>query len=224
MTANASTASRLTPAQQNRRSDILVLALAAVALTAGWFVKEAYQYRTTPHTVALDQTDSNAGRATLVLPTAWVATTEPYTSTPEALFAMPVTFQDLGAGSAYKTTLTADLRMLENTPTDTAGTLQLYVDRAVQAHTRDLIGYQLLSEPLTVTVNGAPARVIEYAFVDRPIDAQMRHAPPVVVRGLDYIILKADRVYMITETVDAQLYTTDIERILRNIVDSATLP
>jgi len=222
MTTNVLTASGLTPAQQNRRSDILVIILCLVALIAGWFVKTAYQYRTATHDILLDAADATLGKATVVLPTAWVATTEPISGTQQ--FAMPVTYVDTGAASAYKTSFSADLRILETTPTDPTQTLHDYVDRAVTAHTKDLVGYQLLAEPAETTVNGAPARKIEYAYVTRPIDSQLRNAPPVVVRGIDYLVLKANHVYMITLTADVQAYNADTTRVLQAAIDSLQLP
>lgn len=222
MTTNVLTASGLTPAQQNRRSDILVIALCIVALIAGWFVKTAYQYRTATHDIVLDATDTALGKASVVLPTAWVATTKPIAGTEQAV--MPVTFEDPGAASAYKTSFSADVRVLEATPTDPTRTLQDYVDRAVTAHTKDLVGYQLLAEPVEATVNGAPARKIEYAYVTRPIDAQLRNAPPVVVHGIDYIVLKANHIYMITLAADVQVYNADTAGVLQAAIDSLQLP
>jgi hypothetical protein len=52
----------------------------------------------------------------------------------------------------------------------------------------------------------------------------LRNAPPVVVRAVDYVVLKANHVYMITLAADVQAYNADTTRVLQAAIDSLQLP
>ncbi len=217
MTTNAAAAPRLTPAQQDRRSDLLVIAVVLVALVIGWVVKYSFENRTTSFAIALDLTDAKLGSVTVALPSTWVGASDVPTMT------LPVAFHDPNSGSTYKSALQMDMRVLEDLQPEVEPTLNKYVDRAIEGHTKDLVGYQLLKEPIDTTVAGQPAKLIEYAYVDRPIDAQQRNAIPIVVHAQDYIVLKGNHVYMLTVSSDQHLFDAEAAQ-LRAIVGSIQLP
>jgi hypothetical protein len=100
------------------------------------------------------------------------------------------------------------------------------VDREILVHTNDTLaypGYQLLGQVAAATVDGQPAKVIEYAYAAKPIDVQQRDAPPVVVHAFQYIVIKSNRLYLITLTVDQASYA-DQAGTLNGIIGAIKLP
>ncbi|HWQ12710.1 MAG TPA: hypothetical protein VNL77_07920 [Roseiflexaceae bacterium] len=101
--------------------------------------------------------------------------------------------EDPLAASTFKTTLTVEQRLLD--PSDVPA-LQTLVDRRVEERAT-LTGYHFLDRG-DATVDGAPAAVIEYAYVVQPIDQPGRAALPVVVHAREYIVVAGESTYYIT--------------------------
>jgi hypothetical protein len=101
--------------------------------------------------------------------------------------------EDPRADSAFKTALTVESRDLDP---QSPPTLQTLLDRRVEQRNA-LTGYHFLSNQ-EVTVGGAKAMQLEYAYVVQPIDEPRRASLPVVVRAREYIVVTKDRTYYIT--------------------------
>jgi hypothetical protein len=213
MTANTA---KMTAAEQDRRSSLMVIGLLVVMIIVGWLVRTSFQYRTAEHRAPLDPADAGGPAVTLVLPEAWAPAGEANTSG-------AVQYADVTATSSYKTTIGVVSRDLD----PTAGlTLDGVVDREIAVHTNDTLtypGYQLLGKVGDGTVDGQPAKVIEYAYAAKPIDVQQRDAPPVVVHAREYVVIKGTRLFLITLTAD-QAYYAEQADALAAIVNAIKLP
>lgn len=195
------------PAQRisiNPRSDILVLVCLAVALTAGWFFKSAVQSQT--QTIE----DPLTGLR-LKLPAAWQADQE----VPNVILAA----SDNHSASTFKTKLTIVSRQIDAAAGLDPATI---VDRVVEKHQADLMGYHLLA---IEEVNGRPAdkaRLISYAYVVQPesVDRPFQASLPVVVQAADYLIFEPGRYYILTLAADSQEFESqaqDFELILKSV-------
>ncbi len=132
---------------------------------------------------------------------------------PEALLLV----QDPQADSAFKTTLTVEVRDLDPS---SPPTLQDLVDRRV-AERGALTGYHFLAnEP--AAVGGAKAMRIEYAYTVQPIDQPRRASLPVVVRALEYVALGTASVYYVT--VAAPASEQDVRGLTERIINTVVIP
>lgn len=213
MTANTA---KLTAAEQDRRSSLVVMGLLVLLIIIGWLVRTSFQYRTAEHPVPVDPNEASGAVVTLVLPEAWAMVDGADASG-------AVVYVDATASSSYKTTIGLLTRDLD----PAAGlTLDALVDREIVVHTNDALaypGYQLLGKVGDATVDGQPAKVIEYAYAAKPIDVQQRDAPPVVVHAFEYVVIKTNRLFLITLTVDQASYADQADA-LTGIIDAVKLP
>ncbi len=193
----------------NWRSDVALVLCLAVALTAGWLFKSAVQGQT--QTIE----DPLTGLR-LNVPATWQADQE----VPNVILAAT----DGHSASTFKTRLTVISRQVE-----AGGGLDpdQIVERVVQQHESDLLGYHLLSiDPVSVgNLAANTARVISYAYVVQPesVDRPFQAALPVVVQAADYLIFAADRYYLLTLAADSQDYENQA-RNFQLILNSVDLP
>jgi hypothetical protein len=193
----------------NWRSDAAVVICLAVALAAGWFFKSAVQHQT--QTIE----DPLTGLR-LNLPASWQADQD----VPNVILAA----SDSHSASTFKTRLTVISRQVE-----AGGGLDpdQIVERVVQQHENDLLGYHLLSiDPVLVgAVDANQARMISYAYVVQPesVDRPFQAALPVVVQAADYLIFTADRYYVLTVAADSQDYESQAQNF-ELILKSVNLP
>jgi hypothetical protein len=166
--------------------------------------------------VALDPSGAQPGNVVLAVPETWAP---PTLTTTGSL----VAYSDPGARSAYKTMIDIRARGLDP---DAPVTLDQVVDRQIAQQSKenlDFPGYQLLGDVQDTTVDGQPAKRIDFAYAAKPIDLQARNAPPVVVHAIQYIVIMNNELYVITETVDADLYEEHAGE-LQAIIESIRLP
>ncbi len=190
---------------EDTRADLLVALVVAVALTIGWFYKETALSQVTP------TLDPNS-QFKVSLPAHWLA--HELESVDTFLSA-----ENPRADSVYKTTVVGQSFQLDpESPT----ALDTLVDRLVQQHGDELLGYHLL-DIRTDTVDGAETRIVEYAYVVQPIDQPFRAAVPVVVHAFDYVIYTPTEYWLLTFTADEQLMAKE-QKNLEQIVASVELP
>ncbi len=188
----------------SRRSDILVLACLALALAAGWLFKSSVQGQVQPIEDPLTGLQ-------LKVPATWQADQD----VPNVILAA----SDSHSASTFKTKLTIVSRQID------AGAgldAEAIVNRLVENHEANLLGYHLLAID---TVSGRPAdkaRLISYAYVVQPesVDRPFQASLPVVVQASDYLILEADRYYVLTFAADSLEFESqapDFDLILKSV-------
>ncbi len=193
----------------NWRSNVAVVVCLAVALAAGWFFKSAAQGQT--QTIE----DPLTGLR-LSVPATWQTDQD----VPNVILAT----SDGHSASTFKTRLTVISRQVE-----AGGGLDpdQIVERVVQQHESDLLGYHLLSiDPASVgNLTANTARLISYAYVVQPetVDRPFQAALPVVVQAADYLIFTADRYYVLTLAADSQDYESQVQNF-ELILKSVNLP
>ncbi|MCW1966867.1 MAG: hypothetical protein KIH69_001950 [Anaerolineae bacterium] len=101
--------------------------------------------------------------------------------------------EDLATGSTYKTNLVVQRRDLDPAA---APTIQTLLDRRVEERGK-LTAYHFLGSR-DLTLAGAKAVELNYAFVAQPLDQPRRASLPVVVQTRDIIIVAKDRSYYLT--------------------------
>jgi hypothetical protein len=190
----------------NWRSDVAVVVCLAVALVAGWFFKGAVQSQ------AQTIEDPLTGLR-LNVPATWQADQD----VPNVILAA----SNGQSASTFKTKLTIVSRQVDASATLDADQI---VERVVQQHESDLLGYHLLAiEPVAAgDLAGNKARMISYAYVVQPesVDRPFQASLPVVVQATDYLIFAADRYYVLTLAADSQDYddqAQDFELILKSL-------
>jgi hypothetical protein len=190
----------------NWRSDVAVVVCLAVALVAGWFFKSNVQSQT--QTIE----DPLTGLR-LSVPITWQADQE----VPNVILAA----SNGQSASTFKAKLTIVSRQV-----DASGGLDAdqIVERVVQQHETDLLGYHLLAiEPVSAgNLAANKTQMISYAYVVQPesVDRPFQASLPVVVQAADYLIFAADRYYILTLAADSQDYDSqapDFELILKSI-------
>lgn len=126
--------------------------------------------------------------------------------------------EDPQAPAAWKTTLSVERRDLDPA---SPPTLQTLLDRRVEERSL-LTGYHFLDES-EVTVAGARAIRLDYAYVVQPIDEPRRASLPVVVVARDYIIVTSDRSYYLTLAAP-EAALAEAEPQFERIIQSVQLP
>lgn len=169
------------------RADVLVAVVIAAAFLAAQFYQRSLSSQTTPFV------DSHSG-FTLDIPDHWTVNTDSVTDT-------FVSAYNSRADSIYKSTITGQSFALDP---DSPVALDDLVDRLVQRHQIDLLGYHLL-EIQTTAVAGADARLIQYAYVTRPIDDPFSSSPPVIVIAADTLIYTSTEYWLLTTTADEKI-------------------
>ena len=164
------------------RKDVGVALIVALCLVAGFLLFRSVDTRS----ILFKATDTPFS---ISYPAGWVAS--------ESLLEQPMMkMEDPTSASAYKSTLTVDMRELD---TSAPPTLQTLLDQRVEQR-GTLIGYHFLANKET-TVGGERAMQYDYAYVAQPIDQPRRASVPVVVIAREYIVVTKDRAYYISLTV-----------------------
>jgi hypothetical protein len=175
-----------------------------VALVAGWFFKGAVQSQT-------QVIEDPLTGLRLSVPATWQADQD----VPNVILAA----SNGHSASTFKTKLTVISRQV-----DTSAGLdpEQIVERVVQQHQNELLGYHLLAIEPVDNVAGSQARMISYAYVVQPesVDRPFQASLPVVVESADYLVFTADRYYVLTLAADSQDYEAqaqDFELILKSL-------
>jgi len=191
----------------NWRSDVAVVVCLAVALVAGWFFKGAVQGQR--QTIE----DPLTGLR-LSVPATWQADQD----VPNVILAA----SDGHSASTFKTKLTVVSRQIDASAGLDAGQI---VERVVQQHESELLGYHLLAIEPASDVAASPAQKISYAYVVQPesVDRPFQASLPVVVEAADYLVFTADRYYILTLAGDSQDFESQAQ-VFEQILKSVSLP
>lgn len=191
------------------RADVLVAVVVAAALAGAFFYKQSLSAQITR------VSDPHSGFA-LSIPGHW--------TTKDAGELSADTFVEAfnsRADSVYKSTVIAQSFLIDP---DNPVAIATIVDRIIQRHGDELLGYQLLDiQPIAIA--GAEAQQIDYAYVARPIDDPFMASPPVVVLATGYVIFDRflTQYWIVTLTADEKI--ADKERAdFDSILKSITLP
>ena len=169
------------------RADVLVAVVIALAFLAAGLYQRSLAGQTTAFR------DSHSG-FTLNIPDHWTVNTDTATDTFLSAY-------NSRADSIYKSTVTGQSFALDP---DSPVTPDELVDRLVQRHQIDWLGYHLLDIQKT-TVAGADARLIQYAYVTRPIDDPFSSSPPVIVIATDTLIFTRTQYWLLTTAADEKI-------------------
>jgi hypothetical protein len=189
------------------RADVLVAVVVAAALVGAFFYKQSLSAQTTR------VSDPHSGFA-LSIPGHW--------ATKDAGELSADTFVEAfnpRADSVYKSTVIGQSFLIDS---DNPVAIATIVDRIIQRHGDELLGYQLL-DILSTTVAGAEAQQIDYAYVARPIDDPFMASPPVIVLATDYVVYAPTEYWIVTLTVDEQIASKE-QADFGAIVKSIMLP
>ena len=186
------------------RSDVAVLLCLALALVAGWFFKNSVQGQT-------QLIEDPLTGLRLQVPVTWQADQD----VPNVILAA----SNNQSASTFKTKLTVITRQV-----DTASALapDQIVERLVQQHEEELLGYHLLAIEPALGRSADQAQLISYAYVVKPesVDRPFQASLPVVVQAADYVFFTADRYYVLTLAADSLEYdgqAADFARILASL-------
>lgn len=182
-----------------KRLDLPVSVALAVMLTAGWALLGSVEARTI--TFADPQ-----GTLRLNYPSGWLAV-------PGSPNLLEVADPLSGAGIPISLTLTRQERPADRT-------LERIVSEGIPARSQQLVMYRVLGQrPLRVA--GRDAVAVEYAFVTEPHEAVLAaERLPVVVRGIEVVILTNGAVYRVDLRSAAGTFDRArafLERTLREI-------
>ncbi len=188
----------------NWRSDVAVVVCLAVALVAGWLYKGAVQSQT-------ERIEDALTGLRLNVPAGWQVDQQ----VPNVILAA----SDGNSASTFKTKLTVVSRQIDASAALDADKI---IERVVQKHEQDLLGYHLLGIDPVNTLPADKARVISYAYVVQPesVDRPFQASLPVVVQSADYLYFAADRYFIITLAADSQEFdrhSQDFELILKSV-------
>ncbi len=191
----------------NWRSDVAVVVCLAAALVAGWFFKGAVQGQR--QTIE----DPLTGLR-LSVPATWQADQD----VPNVILAA----SDGHSASTFKTKLTVVSRQIDASAGLNADQI---VERVVQQHEGELLGYHLLAIEPVSEVAANPAQMISYAYVVQPesVDRPFQASLPVVVQAADYLVFTADRYYILTFAGDSQDFDGQTQ-VFEQILKSVSLP
>ena len=163
------------------RKDVGVGIIVALCLVAGLLLSRSVDTRS----ITFKAPDAPFS---IAYPLGWMAG--------ESLLDQPLLkMEDPTSVSAYKSTLTIDMRELDATAPPT---LQTLLDQRVEQRGK-LTGYHFLGNKET-TVSGEKAMQYDYAFVAQPIDQPRSASVPVVVIAREYIVVTKDRAYYVSLT------------------------
>ena len=164
---------------RHTRKDVGVAIVVAVALLMGWLMREYVETRA--------EWFIERGTAfRIAYPVTW---SESISLQSDALLKI----EDAEANSTFKTSLTIQRRDLDMAAPPTIQTL---LDRRVEERGK-LTAYHFLGNH-DLTLAGAKAVELNYAYVAQPIDQPRRASLPVVVQVRDIIIVGKDRSYYLT--------------------------
>jgi hypothetical protein len=188
------------------RADVLVAVVIVAALIGG------YVYRQSLYTATTRVTDSFSGFS-ISIPSHWSVN---QANADDDTF---ISASNPQADSLYKSSVSGKSFAID---TESPATIDEIVDRLIQQHGDELLGFHLLDDQST-TVAGGPSRAVRYAYVTRPIDDPFSDAPPVVVIATDYVIYTSSEYWIITLTADEKI-ADDEQKDFDNIISSISLP
>jgi hypothetical protein len=188
------------------RADVLVAIVILAALIGG------YVYRQSLYTATTRVTDSFSGFS-ISIPSQWSVN---QANVDDDTF---ISASNPQAASLYKSSVSGKSFAID---TESPATIDDIVDRLIQQHGDELLGFHLLDDQPT-TIDGVSSRAVRYAYVTRPIDDPFSDAPPVVVIATDYIIYTSSEYWIITVTVDEKI-ADDEQTDFEHIIGSITLP
>lgn len=187
------------------RADVLVMVVIAAALVG------AYAYRLSLFSQTRRVADPSSGFS-VSIPSYWKVDDE----LPPDTF---ISAYDTRADSVYKSAITAQSFAIDP---ENPAQLDDIVTRRIERQGEELLGHHLLDlQPITIA--GAEARAIQYAYVARPIDEPFMASPPVVVMATDYVIYTGDEYWILTLTADEKILEKEA-RDFDNIIRSIALP
>jgi len=199
---NKQAESRLFPWETRLRYDAFVIGLFALALIAGWGLKSWAEGRTTAFTT-LDATLS------LRYPASWASQVKKGTL---------LSVRDLQSEGTFKSTFAAEAMELDPAAIKPVQDLvELFTEEKGQA----VSAYRIL-ETSDTQVDGQDAVRISYAYVDEPVESPFQTALPVVVQGVDVLVIHGSKLYAFTFSAPATTFSQQAE-IMESILDSVDL-
>jgi len=193
---------RLIPWERRLRYDALVIGLFAVALIAGWGLKSWAEARVTAFT-ALD------ANLSLSYPDSWTRQTEKGTL---------LSIRDLRSEGTFKATFSVEVRELDPTAIKP---VQDLADLLAEEKEQELSAYRVLAMSDT-EVDGLEAARISYAYEDEPTEGRFQKPLPVVVQGVDTLVVHGSNLYIFTFAAPATTFSEQVET-LDAILDSVNL-
>jgi hypothetical protein len=180
----------------DRYAEVSVVLVTLLALALGWALKSAVEARAVPF---------EAAGITAQVPAGWVRTTGGET---ELLHVTDPA--SAGFGTTY---------VIAAQPV-AAGTTEAQVASLVTlARGQALTAYRVLSQQ-PVTLNGRPAYMLTFVYVES--DPDLTHeALPHVVRGVEFVFLDGERAVTVAYHADVDAYEADYGRF-RRFLDSVS--
>ena len=182
--------------------DACVIGLFALALIAGIVLKGWVVGKTTTFT-AKDSTLS------LSYPAAWAS---------QAIKGKLLSIRDLQSEGLFKTTFSVEATELDPAAVEP-------VQELVQPFTEDkgqaLSAYRIL-EISDCEMDGLDAVRISYAYVEEPLESPFQTSLPVVVQGVDVLVIHGSRLYVLTFSAPATSLSQQAEA-MESILDSVDL-
>jgi hypothetical protein len=196
--------------RRNEPEWVVVLVVAA-ALIAGWWLKTSIENSTILF---------SGPEVSLNYPASWLREVSPETAT---LFSA----SDIRSGSLYRSHVTVQVN--DALPKIPGGAGKLDIDQMTPAITawsfqrgQELSGFRALgTEP--AQVGGAPAAVLQYAYVSDPISSPFGRALPVVVEAADYLVPLGEKTVIVTVAADGMRFDEENSRWFQPILRSVTL-
>jgi len=192
----------LIPWETRLRYDALVIGLFAVALIAGWGLKVWAEGKATTFT-ALDATLS------LRYPATWAT---------QAKKGTLLSIRDLQSEGTFKATFAVEAKELDPAAIKP---VQDLVEPLTEERGQELTAYRVLEKSDT-EVDGTEAVRISYAYVDEPIEGPFQTSMPVIVQGVDVLVVHGSNLYVFTFTAPATTFSQQAET-LNAILQSVNL-
>jgi len=134
---------------------------------------------------------------------------------------------DIRSGSLYRTHVT--VQVSDALPKLPGGSEKVDIDQMTPAITawsfqrgQELNGFRVLgTEP--AQVGGAPAAVMQYAYVSDPISSPFGRALPVVVEAADYLVPLGEKTVILTVAADGMRFDEENSHWFQPILRSVTL-
>lgn len=177
----------LIPWETRLRYDALVIGLFAVALIAGWGLKTWAEGKATMFT-ALD------ANLTLRYPASWASQAEKGTL---------LSIRDLQSEGTFKATFTVEARELDPTAIKP---VQDLIEPLTEERGQEHTAYRVLEKSDT-EVDGTEAVRISYAYVDEPIAGPFQTSMPVIVQGVDVLVVHGSNLYVFTFAAPATTFS-----------------
>ena len=182
--------------------DACVIGLFALALIAGIILKGWVVAKTTTFTTK-DSTLS------LRYPAAWAS---------QAIKGKLLSIRDLQSEGIFKTTFSVEAMELDPAAVEPVRDLvQPFTEEQGQA----LSGYRVL-ESSDSEVDGLDAVRISYAYVEEPLESPFQTSLPVVVQGVDVLVIHGSRLYVLTFSAPTTSFAQQAET-MESILDSVDL-